>query len=97
MDQLSRYYLKKANLRAADEFQSHIAYSDLDALNRATAWIFVAPVGTLIFVHLLKSLQEQGGISKHFRNWAMSARAWSSPGSPNAGATWDGAEKGYTQ
>jgi hypothetical protein len=82
MDQLSRYYLKKANLRAADEYQDHIAYSDIDALNRATAWLIIAPVSTLFCTHILKRLQEDGGMSQHFRNWATNARAWSNSTSP---------------
>jgi len=82
MDQLSRYYLKKANLRAADEYHDHIAYSDIDALNRATAWLIIAPASTLLCTHILKRLQEDGGLSKHFKNWATHARAWSNSDSP---------------
>lgn len=56
VDTLTRYYLTKANLRAADEFHDHIAYSDIDTLNKAAAYCFIAPAGTLLFVHFLKNL-----------------------------------------
>jgi hypothetical protein len=50
----------------------------------------IAPMGTLILTHMLKKIQEDGGVSKHFRSWATSARAWSSSNNQHAGATWDG-------
>ena len=75
MDQLSRYYLRKKNLGVKDEFQDHISYSDIDTLRAARAYMIIAPIGTICFVHLLRKMQEEGGFSRHFRNWASQARS----------------------
>lgn len=94
MDSVTRYYFAKANLKAADEYHDHIQYTDIDNLRKAAAYLLIAPVGTFLFVHFLKTVQEDGGVSKHFRAWAGGARAWTNTSS-TAGATWDGADAEY--
>lgn len=56
MDTLTRYYLLKANMKSSDEYYDHIEYSDIDTLNTAVGYCFVAPIGTLFFIHTLKSI-----------------------------------------
>lgn len=87
MDALSRYYVRKAQLSAKDEFQDHIIFSDLDALRKAHIWVFVAPAVTILGVHLLIQLQESGGLRNNFRSWTRSADT----------AKWDSASATYQQ
>ncbi len=95
MDNLSRYFLRKKNLGIKDEFQSHISLTDIDTLRMARAYIVIAPVGTLCFIHVLRMMQEDGGFSRHFRNWASNARSQFN-GGRNEG-TWDPKTKQYAE
>lgn len=74
MDQISRYYMRKANLKVKDEFHDCINPADLSELRWARAYIFICPLFALGFVHFLIRIREEGGFARHFRSVISKAR-----------------------
>lgn len=93
MDALSRYYVRKAQLSAKDEFQDHILFSDVDALRKAHAYLFFAPAVTMLGVHILIQMQENGGLRNNFRSWGRGGSTWSGAST----AKWDKSSASYQQ
>lgn len=74
MDQLSRYYMRKANLKVKDEFQDCINPADLAELRWARAYILICPLFAIGFVHILIKIRDEGGFARHFRSVLSKAR-----------------------
>ena len=71
---MTRYYIRKQNLRVSDEFHERIAPSDVEELNRAVVYAAVAPIVTTAIVWGYSKLREQGGASSHFAHAIRRAR-----------------------
>lgn len=67
MDSLTRYYVRKANLKVKDEFQNCISPADLTVLQKARAYIVICPIFAMCLVHFLMKVREEGGFSRHFQ------------------------------
>ena len=72
VDDLTRYYLRKQNLQAQDEFHDHIASKDMDQLNQATAYMLAAPIFTSALCYGYSKMRESGGASSHLA-WAIAS------------------------
>ena len=65
VDELTRYYLRKQNLEASDEFHERIDARDIEELNRASVYMLIAPVFTSLVVYGYSKMRESGGASSH--------------------------------
>ena len=76
MDTLTRYYLRKANLKVQDEFQDKIDKSDIVLLEKARSYMIIAPFFTVGCIYFLRCVQSTGGVAKYFnfRGTLMGAR-----------------------
>lgn len=66
MNIVEKYYMKKASMGMNDDFYQEIEQRDLQILRRAQIYIFIAPVMTMAFVHLLNKLRYELLMSQHF-------------------------------
>lgn len=73
MDTLTRYYLRKANLKNQDEFQGSIEKSDIVLLEKARNYMILAPLFTVGCIFFLRCLQSTGGVTQYlnFRQTPM--------------------------
>jgi hypothetical protein len=89
MDNISRYYLKKAQLRAPDEFQSCITPGDVEHLQKSRAYLLITPLMMIGGFHLFRLMWESSIITRSFAQLAFRAR------STKAEQKWDPESKTY--
>ena len=58
VDELTRYYLRKQNLKVSDEYHEMMIPSDVDELNKATAYMMVAPIVSAAIVYGYSKMRE---------------------------------------
>ena len=75
VDELTRYYMRKQNLKVRDEYHERITPSDIDELHKATAYAMAAPIVTGLIVFGYSRLREEGGASSHFAHAISKARS----------------------
>jgi len=90
MDQVSKYYLKKSNLAAQDEYLARIDEEDIQILKKARRYLIAAPCVTIGMLYFLKQFRMEGGFSSNFKHSIERAReaysekqgaqSWSKPG-----------------
>ena len=97
VDELTRYYIRKQNLKVSDEFHERIAPSDVEELNRAVVYMAAAPIVTSAIVWGYSKMREQGGASSHFAHAIRRARSRFTPdkrhGSGASGSKWPSSRK----
>ena len=86
VDELTRYYLRKQNLKVSDEYHEMIIPSDVDELNKATAYMMVAPIVSAAIVYGYSKMREQGGASSHFAHAIRRAKSRFAPINPSQAA-----------
>jgi hypothetical protein len=74
MDNITRYYLRKSQLRAPDEFHHVINPADLEHLQWSRAYLVVTPMAMVGGFHLLKLMWESGTFTKNFASYMFRAR-----------------------
>ena len=68
MDTITRYYLRKSNLSAQDEYHERIALEDVNELQKAGIYMLLAPALTFaVMFGYSKFRTEGGGSSSHFQ------------------------------
>lgn len=75
VDELTRYYMRKQNLRAQDDFHEMMLPSDVDELNKAMAYMVAAPFVTSVMVWGYSKMREEGGASSHFAHAIRRAKS----------------------
>ena len=74
VDELTRYYMRKQNLQAQDEFHEQILPTDMDELNKASVYMVMAPIVTSAMIYGYSLVRESGGASGHFAHAIAAAR-----------------------
>lgn len=86
---MTRYYMRKQNLKSTDDFHERVIPSDLDELNKATMYMVLAPIVTTAIVYGYSKLRESGGASSHFAHAIRRAKSRFTPASMDtSGAKW---------
>ena len=79
VDELTRYYIRKQNLKMSDEFHERVIPSDIDELNNATIYMVMAPVVASALMYGYKKLKESGGAASHFAHAIRRAKSRFTP------------------
>lgn len=66
MDALTKYYVRKANLKVMDEFHSEISSGDVEVLQKSRAYMLLCPVLAALAFQFILKLQAEGGMARHF-------------------------------
>ena len=74
VDELTRYYMRKQNLEAQDEFHEFVLPTDVDELNKASVYCIMAPIVTSAIVYGYSKMRENGGASSHFAHAISKAK-----------------------
>ena len=61
MDILSRYYRRKLNLAAQDEYHERLALEDINELQKASLYMVLVPVFSFAAVYGYSRYREEGG------------------------------------
>ena len=51
MDQITRYYLRKAKLEVSDEYHERLALEDMNELTKASVYMMMAPTFTFALIY----------------------------------------------
>ena len=79
VDELTRYYMRKQNLKVPDEFHDEMEKTDVDELNSAVMYMSAAPAVACAIVYGYSRFRESGGMASAFAHALMKARGRFNP------------------
>lgn len=94
MDELTRSYLRKTNLKIQDKFETEISHEDIYELEKARAWVFGLPLMFLTGFHIIMWVKNSGGFASWFVKRITTLRMGSS-GTPAQNKQWDSVSKKF--
>ena len=84
VDELTRYYMRKQNLKVSDEFHERMYPGDMEELGKASVYAALAPIVTTAIVYGYSKMRESGGASSHFAHAISKAKSRFSKSAPGA-------------